>query len=94
MTKTITASDKIDKAHVVESFRLHETDTGSPQVQVTRLSERINHLGAHLQQHKKDFSSRQGLLKMVSHRRGLLEYIKRNDEDAYRKLLDALSLRK
>jgi small subunit ribosomal protein S15 len=94
MKKTITASDKTDKASGVESFRLHETDTGSPQVQVTLITARINQLAAHLQQHKKDVSSRQGLLKMVSHRRGLLEYIKRNDEDAYRKLLDALSLRK
>ncbi len=73
---------------------MHETDTGSPQVQVTRLTERINQLAGHLQTHKKDFSSRQGLLKMVSERRTLLEYVKRNDEDIYRKLLDALSLRK
>ncbi len=73
---------------------MHETDTGSPQVQVTRLTERINQLAGHLQTHKKDFSSRQGLLKMVSERRTLLEYVKRNDEDTYRKLLDALSLRK
>ena len=89
MTKTITA-----KAEVTEQFRLHKTDTGSPQVQVTLLTDRINELSTHLQQHKKDVSSRQGLLKMVSQRRRLLEYIKRSDEDTYRKLLDALSLRK
>ena len=89
MTKTITPPVK-----VTEQFRLHKTDTGSPQVQVTLLTDRINELSTHLQLHKKDVSSRQGLLKMVSQRRRLLEYIKRSDEDTYRKLLDALSLRK
>lgn len=75
-------------------LRLHETDTGSPQVQVARLTERINHLVSHFQSHKKDFGSRQGLLKMVSTRRKLLAYVKRHDEDSYRKLIDALNLRK
>ncbi len=89
MTKTT-----IDPEKVTEQFRLHKTDTGSPQVQVTRVNERINQLSAHLQQHKKDVSSRHGLLKMVSERRRLLEYVKRTDEETYRKLLDALSLRK
>ena len=79
---------------VLTKFRLHETDTGSPQVQITLLTERINHLSAHFQTHKKDFNSRQGLLKMVSRRRALLEYLKRHDEEAYRSLLDALKLRK
>ncbi len=79
---------------VAEQFRLHETDTGSPQVQVVRLTERINHLSSHFQSHKKDFTSRQGLLKMVSRRRRLLEYLKRHDEDSYRNLLEALKLRK
>ena len=79
---------------VIEKLRLHETDTGSPQVQVALLTERINQLSAHFQAHKKDFTSRHGLLKMVSRRRRLLEYLKRYDEDAYRKLLDALNLRK
>ena len=79
---------------VAEQFRLHETDTGSPQVQVARLTERINHLSSHFQSHKKDFTSRQGLLKMVSRRRRLLEYLKRHDEDSYRSLLEALKLRK
>ncbi len=90
MTTTTSAKGKA----VTDGFRMHETDTGSPQVQVTRLTERINQLAGHLQTHKKDFSSRQGLLKMVSERRTLLEYVKRHDEDTYRKLLDALSLRK
>lgn len=79
---------------VIDKFRLHETDTGSPQVQITLLTNRINQLSSHFQTHKKDFTSRHGLLKMVSRRRRLLEYLKRYDEDSYRKLLDALSLRK
>lgn len=78
----------------VQKFRLHATDTGSPQVQVALLTERINHLSTHFQTHKKDFASRQGLLKMVSRRRALLEYLKRYNEDAYRRLLDSLNLRK
>ena len=88
----MTQTTKSNKA--TEQFQLHPSDTGSPQVQVTRLTEKINELTTHLQQHRKDFSSRQGLLKMVSRRRNLLEYIKRHDEDSYRKLLEALSLRK
>ena len=79
---------------VVGKLRLHETDTGSPQVQVALLTERINHLSAHFKSHTRDFNSRQGLLKLVSRRRNLLEYLKRNDEDAYRNVLDALNLRK
>lgn len=79
---------------VKAQVRLHEQDTGSPQVQVVALTNRINQLAAHFQTHAKDHHSRQGLLKMVSRRRRLLEYIKSNDEDTYRKLLDALNLRK
>ncbi len=88
MSETATASS------VIQKFRQHETDTGSPQVQVALLTERINHLFAHFQTHKKDFASRQGLLKMVSRRRRLLEYLKSHDEQAYRTILDALRLRK
>ena len=79
---------------VVEQFRQHATDTGSPQVQIALLTERINQLTGHFQTHKRDFNSRQGLLKLVGRRRTLLEYLKRHDEDRYRGLLDALSLRK
>jgi small subunit ribosomal protein S15 len=79
---------------VVSKLRLHETDTGSPQVQVALLTARINLLSAHFKSHTKDFTSRQGLLKLVSRRRTLLEYLKRNDEDAYRTILDTLNLRK
>ena len=78
----------------IEKFRLHETDTGSPQVQIALLTERISHLSGHFETHKKDFNSRQGLLKMVGRRRRLLEYLKCHDEESYRKLLDALNLRK
>ena len=87
-------SPEAPSSAVVTKFRLHETDTGSPQVQITLLTERINHLSAHFQAHKKDFNSRQGLLRMVSRRRRLLEYLKRHNETAYRDLLDALNLRK
>ncbi len=78
----------------IQQLRQHDSDTGSPQVQVAILTGRINHLSEHFQSHKKDFTSRQGLLKMVSRRRRLLEYLKRNDEDTYRKVLDTLNLRK
>ena len=84
----------LDHQRVVKQFRLHETDTGSPQVQVALLTERINSLSSHFQTHKKDFHSRQGLLRMVSRRRRLLEYLKCYDEDTYRNILDALKLRK
>ncbi len=79
---------------LIQKFQLHQTDTGSPQVQIALLTERITHLSSHFQTHKKDFNSRQGLLKMVSRRRSLLEYLKRHNEDAYRIILDALHLRK
>jgi len=82
------------QVETVTQFRQHQSDTGSPEVQVVRLSERISQLSEHLSSHKKDVGSRQGLLKMVSRRRRLLEYLKRNDEPTYRRLLDALSLRK
>lgn len=86
--------DSVDSPAAITRLRLHNTDTGSPQVQVALLTERINQLSAHFQSHKKDFTSRHGLLKMVSRRRALLEYLKRHNEDTYRALLDALNLRK
>ena len=81
-------------APIMQQLRQHESDTGSPQVQIALLTNRIQHLSEHFQSHKKDFHSRQGLLKMVSRRRRLLEYLKQHDEDTYRKVLDALNLRK
>ena len=79
---------------MIQQFRQHDTDTGSPQVQIALLTERITQLSTHFQTLKKDFNSRQGLLRMVSRRRKLLEYLKCHDETAYRTILDALNLRK
>ena len=82
------------KRPVIEQFRVAKDDTGSPQVQVALLTKRINGLTDHFKTHAKDFHSREGLLRMVSRRRKLLEYLKRQDEQAYRTLIDALNLRK
>ena len=78
----------------IQKFQQHPTDTGSPQVQIALLTERINQLTGHFQTHKRDFTSRHGLLKLVGRRRSLLEYLKRHNEDAYRVILEALNLRK
>ena len=82
------------KTELVTKFRVHETDTGSPEVQVALLSERINHLTEHFKTHKKDHHSRRGLLKLVGQRRRLLDYLKRSNVERYRKVVSALSLRK
>lgn len=82
------------KAAIVTKFALHEGDTGSPEVQIALLSERINQLQDHFRTHKKDHHSRRGLLKLVSQRRRQLDYIKRTDIERYRKLIGALNLRK
>ena len=83
-----------DETTAAVQVRLHDQDSGSPQVQIALLTQRINHLSGHFQSHKKDFGSKHGLLQMVSRRRRLLGYLKRNDEDTYRKVLDVLKLRK
>jgi small subunit ribosomal protein S15 len=88
---TLTNDKKID---LIEKFQLHDKDTGSPEVQIALLTERINHLTEHLKTHKKDFHSRRGLLKMVGQRRGLLNYLKTNDVDRYQVILKKLSLRR
>ena len=82
------------KRLIIEQFRMADHDTGSPQVQVALLTKRINGLAGHFKTHAKDVHSREGLLRMVSRRRKLLEYLKRQDAPGYRKLIDALSLRK
>ena len=82
------------KASVKEEFRRHETDTGSPEVQVALLSQRVNYLTEHLKQHTKDFSSRRGLLKVVGRRRRLLDYLKGKDVERYRNLIERLKLRR
>ena len=82
------------KAQVVKQYQRAGNDTGSPEVQIALLTERINSLGEHFKSHVKDFHSRRGLLKMVSQRRKLLDYLKRSDADKYRSLIERLGLRK
>lgn len=85
---------KETKEKLVSDFRTHETDTGSPQVQVALLSQRINELTEHFKVHKKDNHSRRGLLKMVSQRRSLLDYLKRKDIERYHEVVSRLGLRR
>jgi len=82
------------KAQIVAENRLHETDTGSPEVQVALLTARINHLTEHLKMHKKDFHTRLGLLKLVGQRRRLLDYLMDRDIESYRQLIGELGLRR
>lgn len=82
------------KQAVIEKFKLHESDTGSPEVQIAILTERINELSRHLQVHKKDHHSRRGLYKMIGKRRGLLNYLQSKDIDRYRSLIEELGLRR
>jgi small subunit ribosomal protein S15 len=82
------------KAEIIDKFRTHTHDTGSPEVQVALLTERINGLTEHFKEHKKDHHSRRGLLMLVSQRKRLLEYLKRKDVARYRNLIKALGLRK
>lgn len=82
------------KKSVIEAYRLSETDTGSPEVQVALLTAHINHLAPHFSEHKKDNHSRRGLLRMVNQRRKLLDYLKGKDSNRYRSLIERLGLRK
>jgi small subunit ribosomal protein S15 len=82
------------KAQVVKQYQRAGNDTGSPEVQIALLTERINGLSEHFKSHVKDFHSRRGLLKMVSERRKLLDYMKRSDADKYRSMIERLGLRK
>jgi small subunit ribosomal protein S15 len=82
------------KRSVIESHKLHGTDTGSPEVQVALLTERINELAEHFKSHAKDHHSRRGLLRIVSQRRRLLEYLRRNDPARYQELIKRLGLRR
>lgn len=86
--------DKGKKQNIINEYRVHETDTGSPEVQIALLSERINYLTEHFKVHKKDHHSRRGLLKLVSQRRRLLDYLKNNDTDRYRSLIERLGIRR
>lgn len=86
--------EKNVKQTIIDTYKVHDTDTGSPEVQIAILTERINQLNDHLQTHKKDHHSRRGLLKMVGQRRSLLNYIKNKDIERYRDLIGKLGLRK
>lgn len=88
---TVTKDNKQD---VIAGYRIHEKDTGSPEVQVALLSERITMLTEHFKEHKKDFHSRAGLLKLVGKRRHLLDYLKRKDPNRYKTLIERLGIRK
>ncbi len=82
------------KQQLIEEYKVHESDTGSPEVQIAILTEKINYLNEHLRTHKKDHHSRRGLLKMVGKRRHLLNYLKDNDVQRYRELINKLGLRR
>jgi small subunit ribosomal protein S15 len=93
--KADTMSVEIEKkTELVAKFRTHEKDTGSPEVQIALLSERIAHLTEHFKTHKKDHHSRRGLLMMVGQRRRLLDYLKSKDQNRYKKLIENLGIRK
>jgi len=85
--------EKERKAQIISDNRLHDKDTGSPEVQIALLSERINHLTAHMQKMPKDFHSRNGLLKLVGQRRRHLDYLKDRDIESYRQVVETLGLR-
>lgn len=85
---------KDSKQRIITDFKLHETDTGSPEVQIAILTQRINELTEHLREHKKDHHSRRGLLKMVGLRRRLLNYLRENDIERYRTVIARLGLRR
>lgn len=82
------------KQSIIEGNRLHESDTGSPEVQIALLTRRIADLTEHLKSHKRDFHSRRGLLKMVGQRRGLLNYLRDHEIDRYRAIVEKLQLRR
>ena len=86
--------EKLKKTEIITKYATHEGDTGSPEVQVAVLTQRINDLNDHLKIHKKDHHSRRGLLKMVGQRRGLLNYLKKKDIERYRTVIASLNLRK
>lgn len=82
------------KKEIVEKYQVHETDTGSPEVQIAILTEKINYLTEHFREHKKDHHSRRGLYKMIGHRRNLLNYLRKKDVNRYRDLIQSLGLRR
>jgi small subunit ribosomal protein S15 len=86
--------EKDKKQEIIKKYRVHDTDSGSPEVQIALLTERINQLTSHFQVHKKDYHSRRGLLKLVGQRRRLLDYLKTTKAEKYRKIVKELGLRK
>ena len=86
--------DKEKKQQIIADYKTHDTDTGSPEVQIAILTDRINHLNEHIKFNKKDFHSRRGLLMMVGKRRGLLSYLQKKDIERYRAIVSKLGLRK
>lgn len=82
------------KKDIIQKYQIHDGDTGSPEVQIALLTERINYLTEHLKVHKKDHHSRRGLLKMVGQRRGFLNYLRENDATRYRVIVERLGLRR
>ena len=84
---------KEEKKAIIEKFRIKEDDTGSPEVQIALMTERINYLTEHLKIHKKDYHSRLGLMKLVGKRKRLLNYLKREDPSRYKKLIEKLKIR-
>ena len=83
-----------DKAAIIQDFRIHDTDTGSTDVQIALLTQRIKDLTGHFKTHTKDHHSRRGLLKLVGQRRRLLDYMKRRDAERYRQVIERLGIRK
>lgn len=88
------ALDTVKKQEIINEYKTHEGDTGSPEVQIAILTYRINYLTEHLKDNKKDHHSRRGLLKMVGRRRGLLNYLMKNDIERYRSIIGKLGLRR
>jgi small subunit ribosomal protein S15 len=91
---TFAVLESVKKTTIIEKFRTHDSDTGSPEVQIALLSERIGELTEHFKTHKKDHGSRRGLLMLVSKRRRLLDYLKKCDSDRYREVIGKLGIRK
>ena len=88
------AKPQLDKTTVITDFKTHDSDTGSPEVQIALLTQRISHLTDHLRTNRKDFHSRRGLIAMTSRRRKLLDYVKRHDLEKYKQMLERLKLRR
>lgn len=88
------AQTTASKSEIIEKFKVHPSDTGSSEVQIALLTDRIRYLNDHFKQHKKDHHSRQGLLKLVGQRRSLLDYLKKKDINKYRALIKELGIRK